>query len=64
MFLLPRYLERNHDLITKSLAKHSITDEELKAFEEEEQREKQEKENKEQNAEQQTEVTTQFKKTN
>lgn len=34
IFLLPRYLERNHELISKSLAKHSISDEDLKAFEE------------------------------
>lgn len=38
IFLLPRYLERNHELITKTLAKHSISDEELKAFQEEEER--------------------------
>lgn len=65
VFLLPRYLERNHELITKSLAQHSITDEELKAFEEEEQREKQKpEEEKSQNAEEQSEETAELKKTN
>lgn len=38
IFLLPRYLERNHELLTKTLAKHSISEEELKAYEEEERR--------------------------
>lgn len=38
IFLLPRYLERNHELLTKTLAKHSISDEELKAYQEEERR--------------------------
>lgn len=36
IFLLPRYLQRNHEMIAKTLEKHSITEEELKAFEEEE----------------------------
>lgn len=67
MFLLPRYLERNHELITKSLAQHSITDEELKAFEEEEQQKQQEKpaqEAEQQNTHEESEVTDEMKKTN
>lgn len=38
IFLLPRYLERNHELLSKTLAKHSISEEELKAYQEEEKR--------------------------
>lgn len=63
---MPRYLEQNHELITKSLAQHSITDEELKAFEEEEQREKEKEiEEKKQNSEEKpAEAAAGFKKTN
>lgn len=61
---MPRYLEQNHEFITKSLAQHSITDEELKAFEEEQQQEK-EKENQKQNTEEQPEEASYgVKKTN
>lgn len=33
ILLLPRYLQRNHDLIEQSLAKYGFTDEELRAQE-------------------------------
>lgn len=62
--MLPRYLEQNHELITKSLAQLSITDEELKAFEEEERQEKQQEENEKQKAEEQPEETAELKKMN
>lgn len=57
-------MEQNHELITKSLAQHSITDEELKAFEEEERQEKQQEENEKQKAEEQPEETAELKKMN
>lgn len=36
IFLLPRYLERNHELITKSLVEHSIEENENEKTTEEE----------------------------
>lgn len=59
IFLLPRYLQRNHDMIAKTLERHSITDEDLKAFEEEERLKQKESE-----AEVQSETTEESKKIN
>lgn len=61
---MPRYLEQNHELITKSLAQHSITDEELKAFEEEQQWEKEKETQKQITEEQPKEAAAELKKTN
>lgn len=59
IFLLPRYLQRNHDMIAKSLERHSITDEDLKAFEEDEQQN-----NNENQTENQSESIEELKKLN
>lgn len=53
-------MEQNHELITKSLAQRSITDEELKAFEEEERQEKQQEEDEKQKDEEQSEETAEL----
>lgn len=58
-------MQRNHDMIAKTLERHSITDEDLKAFEEEERlKEKESEVEAEVEAEVHPETTEESKKIN